>query len=272
MKTLLLVSVLSSLTAAPALVQDAGKPAAAAEPQLSPLPKQAKKDKDDAATAKDAAIVEIDKFVESDPAYAEFVKKVEEKQGNWRTQLPKPPKLTFTKDATYEWHLKTNKGEMTLKLMPDVAPMHVSSTIYLARLGFYDGLTFHRVIKGFMAQGGDPLGIGRGSPGYAYQGEFDPKVGHSKPGILSMANAGPGTDGSQFFITFGPQPSLDGKHTVFGELTSDVAVLKALEAASGPGGKTSEPLIMEATWIVVKPAAGAPSDKPAEEPKKTGDK
>ena len=82
--------------------------------------------------------------------------------------------------------------------------MHVGSTIYLTHLGFYDGVPFHRVIPGFMAQGGDPTGSGRGGPGYKYAGEFDPKVTHDKPGLLSMANAGPGTDGSQFFITFVP--------------------------------------------------------------------
>src|SRR5262245_11449209 len=109
---------------------------------------------DDAMTAKDPAIVAIDKFIQQS---------VPQTRGQaWKTTLPKPPKLQLAKGTGYEWHLETNKGPMTIRLMPDVAPMHVSSTIYLARLGFYDGLSFHRVITGFMAQGGDPLGRGSG--------------------------------------------------------------------------------------------------------------
>jgi cyclophilin family peptidyl-prolyl cis-trans isomerase len=223
----------------------------------SDKPATAERPKDDATTAKDPAIVAIDKFI-----VAEFPGN---KPDRWRTSLKVPPKLTFTKDAQYEWHLKTNKGNITIRLMPDVAPMHVSSTIYLARLGFYDGLKFHRVIPGFMAQGGDPLGSGSGGPGYQYSGEFDPKAKHDKAGILSMAHAGPGTDGSQFFITFGPTPDLDNKHTVFGEMTSGMDALKKLEAAgSSPSGKTSEPLIIEQSWIVVAPPP--PAEKPATPP------
>jgi cyclophilin family peptidyl-prolyl cis-trans isomerase len=97
------------------------------------------------------------------------------------------------------------QGPIDVKLLPDVTPMHASSTIYLTRLGYYDGLAFHRVIPGFMAQGGCPLGTGTGGPGYEYDGEFSPTVKHDKPGILSMANRGPGTDGSQFFLTFVPR-------------------------------------------------------------------
>src|SRR5262249_38836967 len=125
MNTLALLCVVSPLLALPALVQDKGKPAAPAAPAadapLSALPKHAKKDKDDATTGKDAAIVAIDKFIDTDPGFAELAKKADDKSFNWRTSLPKPPKLTFTAGATYEWHLKTNKGEMTLRLMPDVA-------------------------------------------------------------------------------------------------------------------------------------------------------
>ena len=136
---------------------------------------------------------------------------------------------------TYYWDMKTTVGDISIKLMPDVAPMHVSSTIYLTRLGFYDGIAFHRVIPRFMAQGGDPLGNGRGSPGYRYQGEFSPSVRHDRPGLLSMANAGPGTDGSQFFITFVPTPHLDGKHTIFGEVVEGMEAVKQLEAWRTPG-------------------------------------
>ena len=128
--------------------------------------------------------------------------------------------------------------------------MHVTSTIYLTRLGFYDGTNFHRVIPKFMAQGGDPLGNGTGGPGYQYDGEFDPKVRHTKPGLLSMANRGPGTDGSQFFITFVPTPHLDGKHTIFGEVIGGRGVLQELERhGSSPSGRTSKPLVIKKATV-----------------------
>jgi cyclophilin family peptidyl-prolyl cis-trans isomerase len=130
--------------------------------------------------------------------------------------------------------------------------MHVSSTIYLARLGFYDKVVFHRVIEGFMAQGGDPLGRGTGGPGYQYGGEFDPSERHDRPGLLSMANAGPGTDGSQFFITFVPTPHLDDKHSIFGEVISGKDTLTALEKRGSRSGQTSKPLEMTATRIRVE--------------------
>jgi cyclophilin family peptidyl-prolyl cis-trans isomerase len=130
--------------------------------------------------------------------------------------------------------------------------MHVTNFIYLSRLGFYDGLSFHRVISGFMAQGGCPLGTGTGGPGYQFGGEFSPAVKHEKGGLLSMANAGPGTDGSQFFLTFVPTPWLDGKHTIFGEIVEGMDVMKKLEAAGSQSGRTSEPLKMEKVTIEVK--------------------
>jgi cyclophilin family peptidyl-prolyl cis-trans isomerase len=130
--------------------------------------------------------------------------------------------------------------------------MHVSSTIYLTRLGFYDGSSFHRVITGFMAQGGDPLGNGTGGPGYQYGGEFSPSVKHDKGGLLSMANAGPGTDGSQFFLTFVPTPWLDGRHTIFGEVVSGQETLKALEKGGTQQGRPTESLQLTKATIVVK--------------------
>jgi cyclophilin family peptidyl-prolyl cis-trans isomerase len=167
--------------------------------------------------------------------------------------VPKPEKVSFDAKKTYVWVLDTNKGPIEIKLRPDVAPMHVTSTIYLTRLGFYDGVIFHRVIPGFMAQGGDPTGTGMGGPGYKYDGEFSPAAKHDKPGILSMANAGPGTDGSQFFITFVPTDYLNGKHTVFGEVTKGQETLKALEAAgSSPQGKTKEKLEITKATIRVQ--------------------
>ncbi len=117
--------------------------------------------------------------------------------------------------------IKTNKGDINLKLHNDKTPVTVGNFVNLALRGFYNGLKFHRVIPDFMIQGGCPLGNGTGGPGYRFQDECTPSLPHDKPGKLSMANAGPGTNGSQFFITHVPTPWLDGKHTVFGEVISD---------------------------------------------------
>jgi cyclophilin family peptidyl-prolyl cis-trans isomerase len=136
--------------------------------------------------------------------------------------------------------------------MPEAAPMHVSSTVYLTRVGFYDDLIFHRVIDGFMAQGGDPTGTGRGGPGYKYAGEFSGDLKHDKPGLLSMANAGPGTDGSQFFLTFVPTPWLDGRHTIFGEVVEGMDALQQLEAAGSQSGQTSERLTLDKAQILIE--------------------
>lgn len=166
------------------------------------------------------------------------------KDNEWKLKLTKPELMKFDPQKDYFWVLETNKGNITIKLMPDVAPMHVTSTIFLTGKGFYDGTLFHRVIPGFMAQGGDPLGTGTGGPGYQYDSEISPNVKHDRPGLLSMANTGrPTTDGSQFFLTFAPTPWLDGKHTIFGEVVDGKDVLKKLEAAgSAPEGKTKEEL------------------------------
>jgi len=195
----------------------------------------------------DTAVASLDKFIADQKAAG----KINTEKGGWKTSLPKPPKATFDKTADYFWIMETNKGTIKIKLLPDVAPMHVSSTIYLARLGFYDSLVFHRVISQFMAQGGCPLGTGTGGPGYKYDGEFDKNVKHNKPNLLSMANAGPGTDGSQFFLTFVPTDWLDGKHTIFGEVVDGADVVKTLEAAGSQSGKTKEPLSIKKTTIEV---------------------
>jgi len=174
---------------------------------------------------------------------------IDKSKPNWKTSLPKPPEVAFD-DKTYYWDVETNVGTIVIKLMPDVAPMHVSNLIYLTRLGFYDGTSFHRVIPGFMAQGGDPLGNGRGSPGYRFDGEFDDGVRHDRPGLLSMANAGPGTDGSQFFITFVPTPHLDGKHTIYGEVVEGMDSVKQLEARRKRGSPHArDPLQIEKASI-----------------------
>ena len=124
--------------------------------------------------------------------------------------------------------LHTSKGEIEATLFASKIPMTVANYLNLARQGFYDGLTFHRVIPNFMIQGGDPTGTGRGGPGYKFANEFDDSLRHSKPGIFSMANAGPNTNGSQFFITHVPTPHLDGKHSVFGEVTKGQDVVNQI--------------------------------------------
>jgi cyclophilin family peptidyl-prolyl cis-trans isomerase len=180
--------------------------------------------------------------------------KIDTSQPGWKTRLPKPPKASFDPARRYYWHLDTNVGKIKVKLDPKVAPMHVSSTIYLTELGFYDGTTFHRVIASFMAQGGDPLGTGRGNPGYSYAGEFDPKAKHDKPGLLSMANAGPGTDGSQFFLTFVPTPHLNGKHTIFGEVVEGMGTLQEMERRAGPppDNRPKEEILIRKARITVE--------------------
>ncbi len=196
------------------------------------------------AKAQDAAVTAIDAFIAEQD--------VDKAQRNWKSTLRKPPKVRFTAGKSYFWNLETNKGAIKIKLMADVAPMHVSSTIYLTRLGFYDDTIFHRVIPGFMAQGGDPTGTGRGSPGYKYDGEFDASVKHDKPGMLSMANTGPGTDGSKFFLTFVKTPHLDGKHTIFGRVVEGMDTVKELEKAGGRRGKPTEELLLESASISVE--------------------
>ena len=175
---------------------------------------------------------------------------VDKSNSDWRTTLSPPAQMTFDADRPYTAKMSTNKGEIEIKLLADTAPMHVASFLYLSRLGFYDGLAFHRVITGFMAQGGCPLGTGTGGPGYQYAGEYSPEVKHDRGGLLSMANAGPGTDGSQFFLTFVPTSWLDGKHTIFGEVTEGMETLKALEACGSQDGRTSEPVMIEKVTIL----------------------
>ena len=116
---------------------------------------------------------------------------------------------------------ETSKGTIRINLFPDKTPVTVANFVNLARRGFYDNLNFHRVIANFMIQGGCPQGTGRGGPGYRFEDEFSPELRHDTPGILSMANAGPNTNGSQFFITHVPTPHLDNRHSVFGKVVGD---------------------------------------------------
>ncbi len=127
--------------------------------------------------------------------------------------------------------IETNRGTIKIKLFPDETPLTVASFVNLARKNYYDGLNFHRVIANFMIQGGCPKGTGTGGPGYTFEDEFVSSLRHNAPGRLSMANAGPKTNGSQFFITHTPTPHLDGKHSVFGEVMSadDQAIVNAVK-------------------------------------------
>jgi len=136
--------------------------------------------------------------------------------------------------------IETTMGDIDADLYADKAPKTVANFVSLADKGFYDGLTFHRVIPGFMIQTGDPTGTGAGGPGYKFEDEFSPALKHDKPGILSMANSGPNTNGSQFFITEKPTSWLDGKHSVFGQVTSGMETVKKI--ASVPRDRMDRPL------------------------------
>ena len=133
-------------------------------------------------------------------------------------KYPNAPAMVIDPSKKYTAVFKTEKGDFEVELYADKAPQTVNNFVFLARDKFYDGVTFHRVISGFMAQGGDPTGTGTGGPGYKFADEFHPQLRHTGPGILSMANAGPGTNGSQFFITHAATPHLDNRHTVFGKV------------------------------------------------------
>lgn len=138
------------------------------------------------------------------------------------------PEMTLDKTKDYYVTFHTNRGDIRVKLFAQEAPVTVNNFVFLAREGYYDGTTFHRVIKNFMVQGGDPTGTGTGGPGYKIKDEFHPKLRHNKPGILSMANAGPNTGGSQFFITHTATPHLDNRHAVFGEVVEGMDVVNAI--------------------------------------------
>jgi len=130
----------------------------------------------------------------------------------------------------YKAHVETDKGTMVIELFADKTPKTVNNFVFLAREGYYDGVIFHRVINNFMVQGGDPTGTGMGGPGYKFGDEFHPSLKHDRQGILSMANAGPNTNGSQFFITHLPTPHLDNRHSVFGQVVEGLDVLMSIPA------------------------------------------
>ena len=145
-------------------------------------------------------------------------------------QWSSPPAMGIDRSKNYTAVFELAKGEeFEIKLFADKAPKTVNNFVFLAREGYYDGVTFHRVLDGFMAQSGDPTGTGTGGPGYRFEDEFHPALRHDSAGILSMANAGPNTNGSQFFITFAPTPNLADKHSVFGKISKGMDVVDNLK-------------------------------------------
>jgi cyclophilin family peptidyl-prolyl cis-trans isomerase len=146
--------------------------------------------------------------------------------------------------------IETNHGTIQAEMFMDLAPKTVSDFIDLAKKGYYDGIIFHRVIAGFMLQGGDPTGTGRGGPGYSIDCEFGKGLAHTHSGIFSMANAGPNTGGSQFFITLAATPWLDGKHAIFGKVTSGQDVVDAIgRVKTAPGDRPVEDVVMEKVTV-----------------------
>ncbi|MBI3307369.1 MAG: peptidylprolyl isomerase [Candidatus Omnitrophica bacterium] len=149
--------------------------------------------------------------------------------------------------------IETNLGNIDAELYSKDAPKTVENFVTLAKKGFYDGIIFHRVIPNFMIQTGDPTGTGMGGPGYKFADEFSPKLRHDQEGILSMANSGPNTNGSQFFITDAATPWLDGKHSVFGRVTSGMDVVKAIaRVPRNPNDKPLQPVQMIKVSVVEK--------------------
>ncbi len=142
----------------------------------------------------------------------------------WNT----PPVMKIDPKKTYHIKMETTRGNIELDLYPKYAPITVNNFVFLTNEGFYDGITFHRVISNFVIQGGDPTGTGSGGPGYRFEDEVKSNPLKHETGAISMANAGPNTNGSQFFITHSPQPHLDGKHTVFGKVTTGQDIVNAI--------------------------------------------
>lgn len=172
-------------------------------------------------------------------------------------QFNGPPPMTIDADATYLATVETSCGAFTIELRPDIAPVAVNSFDFLARKGFYDGLTFHRIVKGFVIQGGDPVGDGSGGPGYQYEIETSPQQTFDRAGLVAFANSGPGTNGSQFFVTLAPTPQLDpggaaGEFTIFGEVTKGLDVVERIGKIRGtenPGIPGEQSVPTEAVYI-----------------------
>ncbi len=160
------------------------------------------------------------------------------------------PAMTIDETKSYSATFKTNHGDINIDLFPCQAPVTVNNFVFLARDGFYNDVIFHRVIPDFMIQGGDPDGTGTGGPGYRFQDEFDPSLVFDGPGILALANAGPGTNGSQFFITVAPTPHLNNAHTIFGKVASGQDVANAIsKVPQGASNRPTDPVIIASIEI-----------------------
>ncbi len=164
--------------------------------------------------------------------------------------FPKVASAAATEEQELKVKFTTTMGVVEAKLFYKEAPKTVSNFVELARKGFYNGLLFHRVVPSFMIQGGDPKGNGTGGPGYTFADEFSPSLKHSKPGMLSMANSGPDTNGSQFFITVKETPHLDNRHTVFGEVTSGMDIVTAISNTPTNGERPKKDVKMEKVEII----------------------
>jgi cyclophilin family peptidyl-prolyl cis-trans isomerase len=168
---------------------------------------------------------------------------------NNNLQWSKAPEMQLDLKKKYTAVFKTDKGDITVSPYAAKVPRTVNNFVFLARQGFYDNTIFHRVIADFMAQGGDPTGTGMGGPGYKFADEFDPTLRHSGPGVLSMANAGPNTNGSQFFLTHVPTPWLDNKHSVFGQVVKGLDVLLSIPPRD-PSQRNSPAVALKTVEII----------------------
>ncbi len=165
-------------------------------------------------------------------------------------QYALPPLMTIDPSASYTANFRTNHGTINVQLFASNAPKTVNSFVFLAQEGFYNGIIFHRVIQGFMIQGGDPTGTGSGGAGYRFEDEIDPSLVFDAPGVLAMANAGPNTNGSQFFITVAPTPNLNGNHTIFGRVTGGQNVVTGISLVpTGQGDRPIDPVIIQSIEI-----------------------
>ncbi|MGH2686602.1 MAG: peptidylprolyl isomerase, partial [Actinomycetota bacterium] len=173
----------------------------------------------------------------------------EPKAGGKRPTYEEIPEMQIDTNKDYTAVMKTSCGTIELELFADQTPITVNNFVVLSRDGFYDGLTFHRIIPGFMAQGGDPQGTGTGGPGYQFEDEIVDQFTFSEPGLLAMANSGPNTNGSQFFITVAPAEHLNGLHTIFGRVTNGMEALKEIEAIGTGSGTPSQKVYIEKVTI-----------------------
>ena len=170
------------------------------------------------------------------------------------SQYPNVPPLKIDVTAKYTAAIRTNLGTMVIELFVERAPVTVNSFIFLANDGFYNGVLFHRTIPNFMIQGGDPTGTGFEGPGYQFQDESVPDLTFDQPGRLAMANAGPGTNGSQFFVTVAPTTNLNGSHTIFGQVTEGQDVVDAISLTqTGPGDRPVTPVVIQGIDITKTP-------------------